>query len=247
MNTAIIARGQGIGFAIPINMTKNIVSQLKDGGKVVRGWIGVYVQQVTPEIAESLNLKDDGGALVADITDGGPADKAGLKRGDIIVEVNGTVIDEMPELPKLVASYAPGTKTKMKVIRDGKEKVLNVKLGELPENGTKVSTRSPDKDVEKKLGLIVQDITPQVKNKLGLESSDGVVITNVGAGSVAAEAGLVRGDVILEINKKEIANLDDYRKQVDTSKEDQSLLFLVKRGSNTIYAALKPEVKDDKG
>ncbi len=247
VNTAIIARGQGIGFAIPINMTKNIVSQLKDGGKVVRGWIGVYVQQVTPEIAESLNLNDDSGALVADITDDGPADKAGLKRGDIIVEVNETKIDEMPELPKLVASYAPGTKTKMKVIRDGKEKVLNIKLGELPENGTKVSSRNPDKDVEKKLGLIVQDITPQAKSRLGLESSEGVVITNVSAGSVAAEAGLVRGDVILEINKKQIANLDDYRKQVDSSKEGQSLLFLVKRGSNTIYAALKPEANDDKG
>ena len=247
VNTAIIARGQGIGFAIPINMTKNIVSQLKNGGKVVRGWIGVYVQQVTPEIAESFNLKEDSGALVADITADGPADKAGLKRGDIIVEVNGTQIDEMPELPKLVASYAPGTKTKMKVIRDGKEKVLSIKLGELPENGAKVSTRKHDNEVEKKLGLIVQDITPQAKSRLGLESSDGVVITNVSAGSVAADAGLIRGDVILEINKKQIANLDDYRKQVDSSKEGQTLLFLVKRGSNTIYAALKPEADDDKG
>ena len=247
VNTAIIARGQGIGFAIPINMTKNIVSQLKNGGKVVRGWIGVYVQQVTPEIAESLNLKDDSGALVADITADGPAEKAGLKRGDIIVEVNGTKIDEMPELPKLVASYAPGTKTKMKVIRDGKEKVLSIKLGELPENGAKVSSRKQDNEVEKKLGLIVQNITPQIKNRLGLESPEGVVITNVSSGSVASEAGLVRGDVILEINKKQISNLDDYRKQVDSSKEGQSLLFLVKRGSNTIYAALKPEADDDKG
>ncbi|MCH8014388.1 MAG: Do family serine endopeptidase, partial [Candidatus Dadabacteria bacterium] len=109
VNSAIIAGGQGIGFAIPINMTKNVVSQLRNGGKVVRGWIGVYVQRVTPDIAESLDLDDDNGALVADVTAGGPAEKAGVKRGDIIIELNGNKIDEMPELPKLVASYAPGT------------------------------------------------------------------------------------------------------------------------------------------
>lgn len=179
VNTAIIARGQGIGFAIPINMAKNVVSQLRDGGKVVRGWIGVYVQEISPEIAQSLNLKDDNGALVADITAGGPAQKAGLKRGDIIIEVNGNKINEMPELPKLVASYAPGTKTKLKVLRDGKEKVLNLKLGELPEQGTQVSSRKSSNDVEKNLGLIVQEITPQIKSKLGIEYSSGVVITTL--------------------------------------------------------------------
>ncbi len=247
VNTAIIAGGQGIGFAIPISMAKNVVSQLRNSGKVVRGWIGVYVQPVTPEIAESLSLKDDNGALVADITEGGPADKAGVKRGDIIVEVNGNKIDEMPELPKLVASYAPGTKTKMKVIRDGKEKVLNIKLGELPENGTKVSSRKPQNDIEKNIGIIVQEITPEVKNRMGLEYSEGVVITNVSGSSAAAEAGLARGDIILEINKKQINMLDDYRKQIDSAKEGQNILFLVKRGSNTIYVALKPEAEDDKG
>lgn len=246
VNTAIIARGQGIGFAIPINMAKNVVSQLRDGGKVVRGWIGVYVQQISPEIAQSLNLKDDNGALVADITSGGPAEKAGLKRGDIIIELNGNKINEMPELPKLVASYAPGTKTKLKVLRGGKEKVLNIKLGELSEQGTQVSSRKPSNDIENNLGLIVQDITPQIKSKLGIEYSDGVVITNVKANSVASESGLLRGDVILEINKKQIADLDDYRNQVDSVKQGQNLLFLVKRGSNTVYVALKQEVEDDR-
>lgn len=246
VNTAIIAGGQGIGFAIPVNMAKNVVSQLRNGGKVVRGWIGVYVQQVTPEIAESLELGDDDGALVADITEGGPADKAGLKRGDIIIELNGNKIDQMPDLPKLVASYSPGTKTKLKVLRDGKEKVLNVKLGELPEQGTQVSTRNQKDDIEQSLGLIVQDITPQIKKKLGIEYSNGVVITNVRANSVGSEGGLLRGDVILEINKKQIVNLDDYRKNIDAAKEGQNLLFLIKRGSNTIYVALKPEAEDDR-
>ena len=246
VNTAIIAGGQGIGFAIPVNMAKNVVSQLRSGGKVVRGWIGVYVQKVTPEIAESLKLGDDDGALVADVADGGPAKKAGIKRGDIIIELNGDKIDQMPNLPKLVASYSPGTKTKLKVIRDGQEKVLNIKIGELPEQGNQASTKKTENDIENNLGLVVQEITPQVKSKLGIEYSNGVVISDVRANGIGSEGGLLRGDVILEINKKQIANLDDYRKAVDSIKENQNLLFLVKRGPNTIYVALKPEAADDR-
>jgi serine protease Do len=246
VNTAIIAGGQGIGFAIPVNIAKNVVSQLRNGGKVVRGWIGVYVQPVTPEIAESLKLEEDDGALVADVTDGGPADKAGVQRGDIIIELNGNKIDEMPDLPKLVASYAPGTKTKMKVLRDGKEKVLNIKLGELPEKGAQISNRVVDHEVEQNLGLVVQEITPQIQSKLGIEYSNGVVITDVRGNSMASKAGLLNGDVVLEINKKQIVNLDDYRKSVDSVKIGQNLLFLVRRGSNTVYVALKVEVENDR-
>jgi len=246
VNTAIIAGGQGIGFAIPVNMTKNVVAQLKDGGKVVRGWIGVYVQQVTPEIAESLDLADDEGALVADVTEGGPAAQAGVKRGDIIVELNGNKIDEMSELPKLVAGYTPGTKTKIKVFRDGKEKVLNIKLGELPEQGTQLSSRASDEDTEQSLGIIVQDITPQIQDRLGLENSSGVVITNVKPNSPASESGLSRGDVILEVNKKQIANLDDYRKQIDSAEKGKNILFLIQHGPNTTYVPIVPEKDDDR-
>ncbi len=246
VNTAIIAGGQGIGFAIPVNIAKNVVSQLRNGGKVVRGWIGVYVQSVTPEIAESFKLEDDDVALVADVTDGGPADKAGVRRGDIIIELNGNKIDEMLDLPKLVASYAPGTKTNMKVLRDGKEKVLNIKLGELPEQGAQISSRVVDHEVEQNLGLVVQEITPQIQSKLGIEYSNGVVITDVRGNSMASKAGLLNGDVVLEINKKQIVNLDDYRKSVDSVKIGQNLLFLVRRGSNTVYVALKVEVENDR-
>ena len=246
VNSAIIAGGQGIGFAIPINMTKNVVSQLRNGGKVVRGWIGVYVQRVTPDIAESLDLDDDNGALVADVTAGGPAEKAGVKRGDIIIELNGNKIDEMPELPKLVASYAPGTKTKLKVIRNGKEKDLSIKLEELPDQFAQTSRQSPKNEIEQNLGLIVQEITPEVKRRLDIEYSSGVVITDVRSNSLASEAGLLRADVILEINKKQIANLDNYRKEIDSAEERQNILFLVKRGSNTIYVGIKAETQDDR-
>ena len=245
VNSAIITRGKGIGFAIPINMTKNVVSQLRNGGKVVRGWIGVYVQRVTPDIAESLDLDNDNGALVADVTAGGPAEKAGVKRGDIIIELNGNKIDEMPELPKLVASYAPGTKTKLKVIRNGKEKDLSIKLEELPDQFAQTSRQSPKNEIEQNLGLIVQEITPEVKRRLDIEDSSGVVITYVRSNSLAFEAGLLRADVILEINKKQIANLDNYRKEIDSVEERQNILFLVKRGSNTIYVAIKAETQYD--
>ena len=204
------------------------------------------MQSVTPEIAESLKLEDDDGALVADVTDGGPADKAGVRRGDIIIELNGNKIDEMPDLPKLVASYAPGTKTNMKVRRDSKEKVLNIKLGELPEQGAQISNRVVDHEVEQNLGLVVQEITPQIQSKLGIEYSNGVVITDVRGNSMASKAGLLNGDVVLEINKKQIVNLDDYRKSVDSVKIGQNLLFLVRRGSNTVYVALKVEVENDR-
>ena len=246
VNSAIIAGGQGIGFAIPINMTKNVVSQLRNGGKVVRGWIGVYVQRVTPDIAESLDLDDNNGALVADVTAGGPAEKAGVKRGDIIIELNGNKIDKMPELPKLVASYAPGTKTKLKVIRNGKEKDLSIKLEELPDQVAQTSRQSPKHEIKQNLGLIVQEITPEVKRRLDIEYSSGVVITDVRSNSLASEAGLLRADVILEINKKQIANLDNYRKEIDSVEEGQNILFLVKRGPNTIYVALKAETQDDR-
>lgn len=246
VNTAIIAGGQGIGFAIPVNMAKNIVSQLRNDGKVVRGWIGVFVQPVTPEIAESLELKDNDGALVADVTDGGPADKAGVKRGDIIIKFNGNNIDQMPDLPKLVASNAPGTKSKMTVLRDGKEKVLKIKLGELPEQGAQLSKRTTNQEVEQNLGLVVQEITPQISSRLGLDSTNGVVITDVRGDSAASDAGLLQGDVVLEINKKKIANLDNYRKLVDSVNVGQNLLFLVKRGSNTLFVPLKVEEDNDR-
>ena len=245
VNTAIIAGGQGIGFAIPINMAKNVVAQLRDSGKVVRGWIGVYVQQITPEIAESIDLQEPRGALVADLTPGGPAEEAGVKRGDIIVEFNGKPIEDMPELPKSVASYAPGTKTQLKVLRNGEPKTLNIQLGELPEEVAQESRKLTGKAVEEGLGLIVQEINPEIRNTFETGISEGVIITNVAPGGTAASAGLEPGDVILEINKNKVSNLDNYKKTMDSVSEGQNVLFLIQRGSNTIYVALKFE--GDKG
>ncbi len=247
VNTAIIAGGQGIGFAIPINMAKVVVAQLRDSGKVVRGWIGVYVQQITPEIAESINLQNHQGALVADVTPGGPAEKAGVQRGDIIVEFNGNAIQDMQELPKSVASYAPGTSTQLKVLRNGETKTLNIKLGELPEEVAESSRKLTGKAVEQGLGLVVQEISPQVQRMFQTDIREGVIITNVEPGSTAENAGLEPGDVIMEINKNKIANIDNYKKSMDSISPGQNVLFLIQRGSNTIYVALKFEGENGKG
>lgn len=246
VNTAIIAGGQGIGFAIPIDMARNVVEQLQNKGKVVRGWLGVLVQQITPEIAESLNLSQPEGALVSDVTPGGPADKAGVKRGDVIVALDGNRIEDMPDLPKTVATNEPGTKSKLTLIRNGKEKTVDLTLGELPEEGV-VPTNVRNKNVERNLGLIVQEINPQIQRRFRLKESKGVIITDVNPGSIGYQAGLMAGDIILEINKQSIENLDAYRKTVDSLKEGQTALLLVQRGTNTIYVALKIEAQHDKG
>ncbi|MGB7292147.1 MAG: DegQ family serine endoprotease [Thermodesulfobacteriota bacterium] len=246
VNTAIIAGGQGIGFAIPVDMARNVVEQLQNKGKVVRGWLGVLVQQITPEIAESLNLSQPEGALVSDVTPGGPADKAGIKRGDVIVAFDGNRIEDMPDLPKTVATNEPGTKSKLTFIRNGKEKTVDLTLGELPEEAAVTASVRND-NVERNLGLIVQEINPQIQRRFRLEESKGVMITNVNPGSIGYEAGLMAGDIILEINKQNIESLDDYRKSVDSLKEGQTALLLVQRARNTIYVALKIEDQHDKG
>lgn len=244
VNTAIIAGGQGIGFAIPANIAKYVVNQLRTEGKVVRGWLGVMVQQITPEIAESLELKDTRGALVADVTPGGPADKAGVKRGDVIVEFNGNKIKEMAELPKTVATTSPGTESELKLLRNGNEKVYELKLGILPDEVAQSGVTG--EEIEKDLGLVVQELSPQIQRRLGIQDA-GVVITNVRQGSVAAEAGLQPGDIVLEVNRKKVESLGDYRKAMDSVKGGETALFLVKRDNNTIYVAIKADVKNDKG
>ncbi|MBI5287094.1 MAG: PDZ domain-containing protein, partial [Deltaproteobacteria bacterium] len=238
INTAIIAGGQGIGFAIPINMAKEVLSQLKERGRVTRGWIGVSIQDVTPELAQSFSLKDRRGALVSSVNKDDPADKAGIKSGDIIVEFDGKEIREVNDLPRTVASTLPGKTVKVKVIRDGKEKVITVTVGEMKED---ISVAREEKEVtpEKKLGLTVQVITPEMARRLGLKDTDGVMVTAVKPGSPAGVAGLMRGDIIKEINRKEVKNLKDYREAMRDVKKDDVILFLVLRGGNTFYVAVK--------
>jgi len=244
VNTAIFARAQGIGFAIPAAIAVNIIDQLRSNGKVVRGWLGVLVQQITPEIAESLGLQETKGALVADITPDGPAEKAGIKRRDVIIGFDDTEINEMSQLPKSVAATPPGTKSEIILLREGKKKKISVLLGQLPELIAKKPKIKAKKDVENDLGLAVQEISPIIQKRLNLQDSQGVIIVNVRRASPAWNAGLRKADIIVEINKKEIKDIEEYKNIINKIKQDQSLLFLVRRNQNTIYVALKFYAKD---
>lgn len=239
VNSAIIAGGQGIGFAIPINLANSIFTQLKASGKVVRGWLGVIVQEISPDISASLGLDNTDGALISDIAQGGPAEKAGLQRGDIIIEVDGKKIIDMPELPKTIAGYKPDTFATLKVVRDGKEQVLRVKLGELPEDDKVAEAEQPEKKVEGKLGLVVSEVTPQLMRRLRISKKEGIVVTNVISGSSASEAGFKVGDIILEVERENVDSLSDYNKALSSAGDKKNLLFLVKRQNRTVYLALK--------
>jgi serine protease Do len=236
VTSAILARAHGIGFAIPINLARDVIGQLKGSGKVIRGWLGVQVQDITPEIAETMKLPEVKGALVSDVPSGSPADKAGIKRGDVILEFNGHKINETEELPRVVAVTPPGTEVKIKALRGGSEKDFSVKLGVLP---SKDSSTEEGRNSETKLGLTVEKLTPEIANRLGVEEDGGVIVTKVDSGSLADEAGFQGGDVILEINRKRIKNLEDYRNMANSLKEGQTALFLVKREEVTLYIAMK--------
>ncbi|MFI5322922.1 MAG: PDZ domain-containing protein, partial [Thermodesulfobacteriota bacterium] len=237
VNTAIVAQGQGIGFSIPINMAEFVIEQLKSGGKVVRGWLGVYVQKITPEIAAGLNLKEGEGVLVSDVTPGSPANKAGITRGDIIIEYEGKKVDEITDLTTMAAVTQPGAQVSMKLIHNGKEKDVNVKLTEIPDDGT--TTAEDRQNVEEKLGLSVKELTPQIVKRFNLNVDNGVIIAEVADGSAAGDAGLRPGDIILEVDKSHIKNLKDYTSAISHRKPGSTMLFLVKRGDNTIYAAIR--------
>jgi serine protease Do len=240
VNTAIVARGQGIGFAIPIDMAEFVIEQLKSGGKVVRGWLGVYVQKVTPEIASSFGLNEDEGALVSDLAPDSPAEKAGIIRGDVIVEYDGQKVNDVSDLTNMAAVTPPGTEVSVKVIQDGKTKNMKVKLEKFPDQEAQVKD-----EVRKSLGLTVRQLTPKIVRRFNIDHDDGVIIADVDQGSVAGDAGLKPGDIILEINKKPINTLANYSAVLEDVKPGDTALFLVKRGNNTIYAALRIR-KDDK-
>ena len=242
INTAIVASGQGIGFAIPINMAKEIAPQLQKQGHVTRGLLGVAIQDVTPELAKSLGLKESKGALVSQVVPGGPADKAGIEQGDVIVSFDGRRVDDSKDLSRIVASTTVGKTVTVKLLRDGKEVERQAKVGEMEEENTAKTEKSP---MHPSLGVTVQNLTPQVARELGLKNSAGVVVTGVEPGSPAAEAMIQAGDVIQAVNRKPVKNVDDFVKIVEKAKEGggKSLLLLVQRGQNSALCGGNAQVR----
>jgi len=215
-------------------MAKQIIAQLKEG-KVVRGWLGVMIQKITPDLQTKLNLKDANGALVADVTSGGPAEKAGIKRGDVIVSFNGKNIHEMKELPYIVASTPIGATVPVVAIRTGQSRVFEVEIGELKEE----EKGFEDSSAKQRFGMKVEKITPQLTKELGLSETTGILITQVDNNSPAAEAGLKPGDIILEIDQAPARNLDDFLEKTKNYHKGDTILFLIKRGNSTLYLTLK--------
>jgi len=237
VNTAIFSRSGGnigIGFAIPINLVKELVPPLKSTGRVTRGWLGVTIQRVTPSLAESLGLSTARGALVADVLDNSPAEAGAIRRGDVIVEFDGQVVPRSDELPMLVARTAVGETVPIKVYRNGAQQTLSVHIGELKEE-TVVTSMNGNPE----LGLAVQPVTPQMAESLAMARAEGVIVAAVEPGSPADQAGLRRGDVVLEVNKVRIADMADYRRSLARIKKDETALFLVQRGGTTLFFAAK--------
>ena len=223
----------GIGFAIPVNMAKDLLPQLKKG-KVVRGWLGVMIQKITPELKKKLKLEDEEGALVADVTSGGPAEKAGIERGDVIISFDGKKIGEMNELPFVVASTPVGRDVTVEVIRKGEKKSFEVKIAKLND----AQERKEPVEEKSDLGMTVNEITPELARQFGLSDESGLVVVQVEDNSPAGEAGIRQGDIIMEIDQEPVESVDAYSKMIRRYKKGDTILFLVRRSGATLYLTL---------
>jgi serine protease Do len=233
ITTAIIPRSQ-FGFAIPSNQAKRVLLQLKDRGKVTRGWLGVVVQQVTSSVADSLELKEAQGALVSEVLTDSPAAGAGIRRGDVILRFGGKAVQEVRDLPRMVAETPVGSEAEVGIQRDGKPLMVRIRVGELrQERLARLHPQDPP------FGLTVQDLTPEVAKDLGVPQGRGVVVTGVTPGSAADGAGLRQGDVILEANRKPVKTREEFDTALRQRSGEGSLLFLVRRGEGTRFIALK--------
>ena len=236
INTAIVAQGQGIGFAVPINMAKNILADLKSKGKVTRGWLGISVQDISDDMAKNLNHKGKSGALVSDVFSGDPADKAGIKIGDIITELNGKTVKDTHDLLLTIASLKVGQKLNVKVNREGKELSFQVTVGERKEN----VVAAAEKQGKGQFGIVAQEITPDIARQLGI-SREGVVITEIQSGSPADEVGIQPQDIIVQVNRAKISSMKDFNREMAKAAQKKSAALLIKRGRSQFFVVLKAE------
>jgi len=237
INTAIIPNGQGIGFAVAVNLAKNLLPQLEAKGEVTRGYLGVNVQAITPELAKSLNLRGAKGALVADVIAGGPADAAGVKRGDVIVDFDGKPVAEVGNLPVLVAATPIDKTVPMKVLRGGAEQTLSVKVGRMP--GERAEAAGQAEPAQSRWGLALRDMDARTAQRVGVAPGGGVLVVGVEPGSAAARAGVRTGDVILEVNRQKAGSVVDIQAEAKKQEGGGPLLLLLKRGEASLFAALE--------
>jgi serine protease Do len=236
INTAIVASGQGIGFAIPVDLAKPLIPQLVSTGEVTRGYLGVSIQSVTPELAKAMKLEEHQGALVAEVTPGSPAAKAGIHQGDIIVGFNGETVKDSRDLPAVVAKTPVGEKATLTLRRDGNTQKVPVMVGRLPsEKGAREESSHAG---QTQWGLQLQDVTPQMARQRGLTEESGVMVVGVQPGSPAERAGVQRGDLIREVNRQPVQSMQDARDAIAKAETQDSLVLLVKRGQGSLFVAM---------
>jgi serine protease Do len=239
INTAILSHGsggnEGIGFAIPINLARSVMTQILDHGKVNRAYLGIMVQDITPGISKAMNLKDMKGVLVGDVSPNGPAQKSGMQRGDVILEVNGKTMEDSRQLRNTISMMDPTATVSLKLMRNGNPTTMNVKLGDLPAD--KEQANAEEKPSEQSLnGVTVENLDAQTAHQLGLSPpTAGVVVTDVNPSSPLASAGLRQGDVIQEVNHQPVKNVAQFQEAIH--KAGDNVLLLVNRKGTTLFLA----------
>ncbi len=237
INTAIVARGQGIGFAIPIDIAKPLIPQLETKGEVTRGWLGVSLQSITEALQKSMHLPDRTGALVADVVKDSPAEKAGVHRGDVILEFDGRPVRDAEMLPARVAETPINKRVTLTVLRDRQRETLSLTVGRMP--SAEVAQAGSEESHHAKWGLALQNLSPEIAERFGVPIDAGVLVVGVQEGSPADLAGIRKGDLIREVNRHRVASVNDVQKAIEEPKNKDALLLLVKRGGTSLFAALE--------
>ena len=227
INTAIVAGGQGIGFAIPVNLAKNVIVQLKSTGEVTRGWLGVGIQNISEEVAEYYGIKEKKGVLVTEVFPGDPADLAGIKPKDIILSVNGKAVDSARQLTGMIADISVGNTIQIKINRNGKTRTTDVKIAKRED--TKISGKSTQEREQAQLGIQASEITPETARRFNLKDTAGIIVVGVDPESKAAEAGLQMHDIIREINHKNITSVSDFNKTINDIPEGETINLFIRR------------------
>jgi len=244
VNAAIISGANTIGFAIPVNVVKQILPQLRQTGKVVRGFLGVQPQAITADMVDNLGLKSTKGALIADVVKDSPAEHAGIKPGDVVVALNGRPVNDNSQLTRDVGVIPPGNSVKLDVVREGRPRTVDVKLAERPDE-REPRDRTPSRSGSEKeqgdlLGLSVQDVTPQLARRSQVDASTrGAVVVDVAQDSPAADAGLEPGDIVVEVNRRPVGSASDYRAAVKSVRKGDTALLRIKHGQSTTYVPVR--------
>ena len=240
INTAIATGGyeksnRGVGFAIPSNMVKRIMSDLIDKGFVTRAWLGVFIQELDSETARGLNIKTRNGALITDVVDGGPAEEGGIQEGDVIIAFNDQLISDPSNLKNVVSLTPPNTKNRVKVIRDGSKKIVDVILAELPDEVQNFSVR--DRVRSNEFGLQLKEITDSLQKKYNLEDSNALVVTKIDKDGEAYNKGIREGDIVKRVGTEKVETVKAFKRLIDKSREKGTLLLLVKKpnGGSKFY------------